>query len=99
MKYSDILIDFADNTDLLIHDAQYTNEEYYSSRIGWGHSPLNEAIRVAREAKVKRLAFFHHDPSYDDEKLSGLERQLNSDVVNNGDLEVFFATEGSDIQL
>ena len=59
----------ARNADLLIYDATYTDEEYYSeqmSRIGWGHSTWQEAVKVAKAANVKQLVIFHHDPLHDD---------------------------------
>ncbi|SRR5579883_2732820 len=58
----------ARGADLLIYDAQYTPEEY-GSRRGWGHSTWLEATRVARDAGVKQLALFHHDPMHDDAAL------------------------------
>jgi phosphoribosyl 1,2-cyclic phosphodiesterase len=72
------LIRFAEEADLLIHDAQYTTEEYLTGTVpkqGWGHSTPEMATAVAQEAKVKRLALFHHDPSHDDQMLYEIERQ------------------------
>ena len=63
---------FARNTDLLIHDSQYTGEDYLSPiapKQGFGHSTFEMAIETAKAAQAKKLAFFHFDPSYDDEKL------------------------------
>jgi len=60
-----ILREHAQNADVLIYDAQYSPEEYESRR-GWGHSTWLEAARVARDANVKRLILFHHDPGHDD---------------------------------
>jgi phosphoribosyl 1,2-cyclic phosphodiesterase len=55
----------ADGVDLLVHDAQYTREEY-AARVGWGHSTLADAVAFARLAGVGRLLAFHHDPAHDD---------------------------------
>ncbi len=55
----------SEGADILIYDAQYTPEEYVS-RKHWGHSTSLEAARVARDAKVKQLILFHHDPAHDD---------------------------------
>jgi phosphoribosyl 1,2-cyclic phosphodiesterase len=55
----------AEGADLLIYDASYTPAEYESKR-GWGHSTWLAATRVARDAGVKRLILFHHDPEHDD---------------------------------
>ena len=59
----------ARDADLLVHDAQYTREEY-PSHVGWGHSSLHDAVAFAALAGVKRLALFHHDPARDDDALS-----------------------------
>ena len=55
----------ANNVDLLVHDAQYTQEEY-AARVGWGHSTLADAVAFAKLAGARRLLAFHHDPAHDD---------------------------------
>ncbi|MFE4108039.1 MBL fold metallo-hydrolase [Almyronema epifaneia] len=67
----------AREADLMIYDATYTNEEYYdkkSSKIGWGHSTWQEAVKVAKAAKVKQLVIFHHDPLHDDDFMDEISR-------------------------
>jgi ribonuclease BN (tRNA processing enzyme) len=66
--------DLAANADLLIHDAQYTSEEY-ATRVGWGHSTIEHAFAFARLTRVKRLVPFHHDPDHSDEDLDRLFRE------------------------
>jgi ribonuclease BN (tRNA processing enzyme) len=61
----------AEGVDLLIHDAQYTSEEY-SQRIGYGHSSISQTFQFARLAGVKHLVPFHHDPSHGDDQLDAL---------------------------
>src|SRR5262245_55763998 len=61
-------IRFLRDADLLIHDAQYTSEEY-GSKLGWGHSPAEYVTDVAIAAGVRRLALFHHDPTHDDDAI------------------------------
>ena len=61
-------IRFIEDADLLIHDAQYTLDEY-TDKIGWGHSPFEKVVDYAVAARVKRLALFHHDPLRDDDAL------------------------------
>ena len=61
----------ADGADLLLHDAQYTDDEY-SSRVGWGHSRIADAVALARLARVRRLVTFHHDPAHDDAELDAM---------------------------
>ncbi|HSK29738.1 MAG TPA: MBL fold metallo-hydrolase [Candidatus Limnocylindria bacterium] len=72
------IIEFARGVDLLIHDAQYLHDEYTSQakpRKGWGHSTINMAAEVARNAQVKRLVLFHHEPTHDDETMRIIARQ------------------------
>lgn len=66
------VLHLAQNADVLIYDATYTDEEYHSpksSKVGWGHSTWQEAVKVAKAANVKTLVIFHHDPIHDDEFL------------------------------
>lgn len=75
------LVDFANQADLLIHDAQYTDDHYLGRLAGapvtqgFGHSTGTMACETARSAKVGRLVLFHHDPNYDDEMIAAIERQ------------------------
>jgi len=67
------LVDFLAGADLLIGEAQYTNEEY-RTKIGWGHSSLSNACLLTRLAQVKRWVVTHHDPLHDD---AFLDQKLN----------------------
>lgn len=58
-------IELAQGVDILIHDAQYGNEEYLT-KIGWGHSALEHAAQFSERAKAKKLLMFHHDPLHTD---------------------------------
>jgi phosphoribosyl 1,2-cyclic phosphodiesterase len=60
--------DLARGADLLIHDCQYTDDEY-PEHIGWGHSPLTDTLIFAQRTEVDRLVMFHHDPLHSDEFL------------------------------
>lgn len=60
--------ELARDADLLIHDSQFTQEEY-KRYVGWGHSSLQHALTFAELTRVKRLALFHHDPNRDDAQL------------------------------
>jgi phosphoribosyl 1,2-cyclic phosphodiesterase len=87
-------IDFLRGADLVVHDAQYTNEEY-AGKLGWGHSPTDYVTDVALAAGVTRLALFHHDPTHDDDAIKRMEEvqrsRVNSAVSN---MDVFAAAEG-----
>ena len=71
--YRDI-VDFASGADLLLHEAQYTQEEYVS-KIRWGHSSVANACKLVKLANPKRWIVIHHDPMHNDDFL--LEK-LNS---------------------
>ena len=75
------VIEFARGADLLIHDAQYRHEEYFSAekpKKGWGHSTIELAAEVAHKANVKRLALFHHEPLHDDRAMRAIEQRARS---------------------
>jgi len=60
-----------DGVDLVVHDAQYTDDEFVTMS-DWGHSTVAYAVHVAAEAGAKRLALFHHDPSHSDREIDRL---------------------------
>jgi len=68
---SDAALELCRDADLLVHDAQYTEEEFVE-KCDWGHSTVAYAVRVAAEAGVRRLVLFHHDPSHTDRELERL---------------------------
>ncbi len=91
--------DFAAGADLLIHDAQYTAAEY-PHRIGWGHSPMEYAMRVAGEGGVHTLALSHHEPTRSDEELATLEAGLRERAKEHDyPGELIMATEGTVLEL
>ncbi len=65
------VLELCDGADLLIHDAQYTPEEFETKR-DWGHCTVDYAVHVAAQSGAKRLALFHHDPSHDDTMIDRL---------------------------
>ncbi len=75
------LVGFAERADLLIHDAQYTEAHYrgelagFPATQGYGHSTVKMACATANAAQVAQVALFHHDPSYEDEKMAEIERE------------------------
>ncbi|MGZ8784054.1 MAG: MBL fold metallo-hydrolase [Acidimicrobiia bacterium] len=69
--------DLAREADVLIHDAQYTEDEY-KQRIGWGHSTFEHALEFAGLAGAKRLVTFHHDPGHSDDMLDGVLGELRA---------------------
>jgi phosphoribosyl 1,2-cyclic phosphodiesterase len=72
---------YARDADILIYDSQFTPEEYEAKK-GWGHSTWLEGVRVARDANVKRLILFHHDPGHTDRFLETLVEEARSHFPN-----------------
>lgn len=92
------MIDAFRGVGLLIHDAQYTAEEY-RNRVGWGHSCLEAVVQTATACGAQRLVLFHHDPDRTDHELDAMlatARRLAA--VQGGGLEVDAAAEGMEIQ-
>jgi ribonuclease BN (tRNA processing enzyme) len=86
------LIHFAEGTNLLVHDAQYSSEQYTelpTPKQGYGHSTPEMAIEVAKKAKAKNLALTHHDPSATDAQLKENQSKFSALFEN-----IFYAREG-----
>lgn len=92
-------IEFLKGADLVVHDAQYTSEEY-RTKLGWGHSPTDYVTDIAVAAGVQRLALFHHDPTHDDEAMKRIEdaQRARAHAAGSG-LDVFAAAEGMEFNL
>ena len=88
---------FIKGADLLIHDAQFSREEY-RNKIGWGHSAWEDVVDIAAEENVKRLLLTHHDPDNDDDKLSEIEAIMHSNASSNFE-EISLAKEGQTVSL
>jgi phosphoribosyl 1,2-cyclic phosphodiesterase/CheY-like chemotaxis protein len=85
---------FMRHADLVIHDAQYTPEEYQAKR-NWGHSTYEYAVELAAMSDVRQLALTHHDPTHDDTMIADIEsRARNLARRRNFLMHVFCAYEG-----
>lgn len=89
---------FFKGADLLIHDTQYTQEEYAASKTGWGHTSFEHAIAAAKRADVKKMALFHHEPMRTDAQIDELASKYFNPSYT-GELECFFARDGMEIEL
>jgi phosphoribosyl 1,2-cyclic phosphodiesterase len=89
--------DLAADVDLLIHDAQYTADEY-KSRIGWGHSAIHHAFAFAAAVGARQFMPFHHDPTHDDATLDMIYATSQSAPMDF-DGDIVPATEGLTIDL
>ena len=85
---------FVEGADVLIHDAQYTSDEYSEAKQGFGHSSTMMATEAANEAHVGRLVLFHHEPTHDDEKLDALQEEAREHFA-----QTCAAYEGLEIDL
>lgn len=92
------VLELCDGADLLIHDGQYP-EDLFRQRAHWGHSTPDYAIEVARQAGVRNLALFSHDPLHTDEQLSAIEQQAQTAGERAGLHRVFSAREGMRLDL
>lgn len=81
----------AAGVDLLIHDAQYTSDEYVH-HVGWGHSALDDTLKFAALSRVKTLVPFHHDPAHSDDDL---DRMLAAAQAVTRDLTIKPGREGA----
>lgn len=92
------LLDLARDAQLLILDAQYTDDEYHGrcgpARGGWGHSTISDACRVAAAAGVEQLALFHHDPSHSDSEVFEMLDEARASFPN-----VIAACEGQSVDV
>ena len=87
------------NTDILIHDAQYTPEDYKKKK-GWGHSCYTDVINMAIDANVKNLYLFSHDPNNDDETVSNIHRECQNIITEKkSSLRCHIAKEVLEISL
>lgn len=88
--------DLAHRADLLIHDSQYSSEEYVNC-VGWGHSAIQDTLRFAKACEVKHLLTFHHDPSHTDEQLDELFKEAVQ--TEKPQFKVTAAREGAEFEL
>ena len=95
-RYWQRLVEHAAGSDLLVHDAHFSEEEI-PGKEHWGHSTPADALRLAREAGVKRLALFHHAPEHGDDAVDRLVQEARD--LANGQVEVFAAAEGQRVLL
>jgi phosphoribosyl 1,2-cyclic phosphodiesterase len=92
--------DLAHGASLLVHDCQYTDDEY-PRRVGWGHSRLGDVLAFAQLTEAQRLLLFHHDPLHDDEQLDRLHADARARwaAAGRGPRDVLMAAELQELQL
>jgi phosphoribosyl 1,2-cyclic phosphodiesterase len=92
------VLDLCEGVDLLIHDAQFDDDEF-AARRDWGHCTVDYAVEVAARAGARRLALFHHDPSHDDRRIDALLEGAVRLADRRGIAEVIAAAEGLTVSL
>ena len=91
--------EFYRDADVVVHDTQYTMEEYSGKFTGWGHSSYEFAMKSAHKARVKRLLFFHHDPLRTDEQLDEMLEGYRKKIAGKTSLEIDLAREGMTVEV
>jgi phosphoribosyl 1,2-cyclic phosphodiesterase len=91
--------EFCAGADLLLHDAQYSDEEYRATAC-WGHSRLSSVVELGRRAGVRRLGLFHHDPEHTDEVVDGFVAFCREKLGQVGSpVDCFGAQEGMELTI
>jgi phosphoribosyl 1,2-cyclic phosphodiesterase len=90
--------ELARGASLLVHDCQYTDGEY-PNHLGWGHSPMSDALEFGHRVAAERLLLFHHDPLHSDADLDDLaaEVAVRWEELGGSSHEVELATERREI--
>jgi len=87
------------NADVLIHDAQYTEDDM-PFKHGWGHSLISQVTDLGKTANVKNLVYFHHDPDRTDDELDAQLQKVSKTLKENGSsVKPYFAYEGLKLTL
>jgi ribonuclease BN (tRNA processing enzyme) len=92
------VIELCEGADLVMHDAQYTNQEF-ASMSDWGHSTDAYAVRVAIESGARQLMMYHHDPAHSDEQIDRMLTTARDIAGQDHQLEVSAAAEGMTVDL
>ncbi len=93
------VVEFLYGCDIVILDAQYTDEEY-EEHVGWGHGSLSSVVSLALEANARKLVLFHHDPNHDDAMVDEIVERARALVAKSGkSMELEGAREGAEYVL
>jgi phosphoribosyl 1,2-cyclic phosphodiesterase len=91
--------DFSAGADLLIHDAEYDDEEY-RRKVSWGHTPYREALRLALDAGVKKFGLFHHNQDRTDCQIDKIVAECRTVIAdNNSAMDCFALTQDTVLEL
>jgi len=92
-------VTFAEDADLLVHDAHFTEEEYRKTKT-WGHSTYLDALNLALSARVRRFGLFHHNPNRNDTDQDAIVEKCN-DIIEDrkSRMECFALTQNTELTL
>jgi len=97
-KLNDRLMNFIEGADIAIMDSQYTKSEYFNGKQGYGHSYYEYTLWLAKEAKIKKVILFHHDPVRTDAQLDVIAKSIENNIVENSyQFTALLAKEGMEI--
>jgi len=95
----DAYVRFASGADLLLHDAEFTDEEYRTKKT-WGHSTYRDALRLALDARVRQFGLFHHNQERSDEAIDEILKECRRIIAaRDSSLACFAARMGMEIRL
>jgi phosphoribosyl 1,2-cyclic phosphodiesterase len=97
IRFLDNFEEFIRGCDLLIHDGQFSMQQY-EKRVGWGHSAWERVVEVAKRSEVKRLFLTHHDPDSNDDYLESLDANLNK-YIGSPFENACLAKEGMEVRM
>ncbi|MFO7728041.1 MAG: MBL fold metallo-hydrolase [Desulfonatronovibrio sp.] len=90
---------FCRGADLLIHDAEYFNQQEYNQTKGFGHSTVDHVLELAAKAGVESLGLFHHNRQRTDQQIDQMIHQLNRDAPAKYKFDIFAVYQGQEINL
>ncbi|MGZ4249987.1 MAG: MBL fold metallo-hydrolase, partial [Solirubrobacteraceae bacterium] len=92
--------DLARDANVLIHDCQYTDAEY-PAYLGWGHSPMSDALRFGHRVQAERMLLFHHDPMHSDDFLDDMCAEVSTrwSELGGSPAQVEMATERRELEI
>jgi len=91
---------FFKDADMIVIDCQYTLGEAIE-KYNWGHSAFSLAVDFVANWGIKHMVMFHHDPTYDDNKLYGILQSARwyLERMNIKGIELTLAFEGLEISI
>ncbi len=92
-------VEFCRGADLLVHDSEFSDEEYLRTRT-WGHSRYLKALALAIDAGVSRFGLCHHNQERSNEALKIILQECQHIAAEAGSpVECFAMTQDTDIVL